>query len=253
MDAESPASGLPPQVSPERSAPTVAERTVALIEVILCSDYPTQFALNATFVALGFQAQNSKGSLNFSFVMALSLGDTAFLIGLMVLFLLAHGERPRDVFLGGRSVAREARAGIPLTLIAFGIALLVLVTVRAIAPWLHTVEHNPLQDLMRTPGNAAMFAGLVVIAGGVREELQRAFLLRRFERSLGGARVGVVVSSVAFGVGHFVQGVDAVIATALLGAFWGVVYLRRRSVVAPMVSHSGFDLLQVAQFLATGR
>ena len=65
---------------------------------------------------------------------ALSLGDTAFLIGLMVLFLLAHGERPRDVFLGGRSVAREARAGIPLTLIAFAIALLVLVNVRAIAP-----------------------------------------------------------------------------------------------------------------------
>jgi membrane protease YdiL (CAAX protease family) len=47
--------------------------------------------------------------------------------------------------------------------------------------------------------------------------------------------------------------VDAVIATALLGAFWGVVYLRRRSVVAPMVSHSGFDLLQVLQFVATGR
>src|SRR5258708_36247090 len=106
---------------------------------------------------------------------------------------------------------------------------------------------------MRTPGRALMFAGLVVVAGGVREELQRAFLLRRFERSLGGATVGLVVASAAFGVGHLVQGVDAVIATALLGAFWGVVYLRRRSVIAPMVSHSGFDLLQVVQFLGTGR
>ena len=33
------------------------------------------------------------------------------------------------------------------------------------------------------------------------------------------------------------------------GAFWGVVYLRRRSVVAPVVSHSGFNLLQIVQFL----
>jgi membrane protease YdiL (CAAX protease family) len=252
MDAESPLSDVSPQVSPHRSAPSVADRTVALIEVILCSDYPTQFALNATFLALGFHAQGPDG-LNFGFVMALSLADTVFLVGLIVLFLLAHGESPGDVFFDGKPFVAEARAGIPLTFVAFAIALLVLLAVRAAAPWLHTVEHNPLQDLMRTPGKALMFAGLVVVAGGIREELQRAFLLRRFERSLGGAKVGIVVASLAFGAGHFMQGVDAVIATALLGAFWGVVYLRRRSVVAPMVSHSGFDLLQVLQFVATGR
>ena len=62
------------------------------------------------------------------------------------------------------------------------------------APWLHTVEQNPLQDLIDTPRDAALFALVVVVAGGVREELQRAFLLRRFERWLGGARVGVVVA-----------------------------------------------------------
>jgi membrane protease YdiL (CAAX protease family) len=252
MNAESPVSDLSPEVSPRRTAPSVAERTVALIEVLLCSDYPTQFALNATFLALGFHAQGPNG-LNFGFVMALSLADTVFLVGLIVAFLLAHGESPTEVFFGGRPIAPEARAGIPLTFVAFAIALLVLLTVRAVAPWLHTVEHNPLQDLMRTPGNALLFAGLVIVAGGIREELQRAFLLRRFERSLGGANVGLVVASAAFGLGHLVQGVDAVIATALLGAFWGVVYLRRRSVIAPMVSHSGFDLLQVMQFMATGR
>jgi len=252
MEAESPVSDASPRVSPQRTAPTAAERTVALIEVILCSDYPTQFALNATFLALGFHAQGPDG-LNFGFVMALSLTDTVFLVGLIVLFLVAHGERPSEVFFGGKPFGPEVRLGIPLTFVAFAIALLVLLAVRAVAPWLHTVEHNPLQDLMRTPGKALMFAGLVVVAGGIREELQRAFLLRRFERSLGGAHVGIVVASIAFGAGHFVQGIDAVIATALLGAFWGVVYLKRRSVIAPMVSHSGFDLLQVLQFIAAGR
>ena len=252
MDAESPASPLSPD-APPHSTPTIAERTVALIEVLLCSDYPTQFALVASFTALGFHPQGPDGSLNIGFVMALSLADTVFLIGLMLTFLLAHGERPRHIFFGSRPIAAEARAAIPLTFVAFGIALLVLLSVRALAPWLHTVEHNPLQDLMRTPANAVLFAIVVVVAGGVREELQRAFLLRRFERWLGGSTVGLVVASAAFGMGHLVQGADAVIATALLGAFWGVVYLRRGSAVAPMVSHSGFDLLQVAQFLATGR
>jgi membrane protease YdiL (CAAX protease family) len=110
-----------------------------------------------------------------------------------------------------------------------------------------------LQDLVQTKRDAVLFAVVVVVAGGVREELQRAFLLRRFERWLGGARVGIVVTSAAFGAGHLLQGADAAIATALLGAFWAIVYLRRRSAVAPVVSHSGFNLLQLAQFLAIPR
>src|SRR6476661_4345736 len=141
MDGDSPITDASPQVSPQRSAPSIAERTVALIEVILCSDYPTQFALNATFLAMGFHAQGPDG-LNFGFVMALSLGDTVFLLGLVALFLVAHGESPSEVFFDGKRFATEARAGIPMIFIAFAIALVVLLSVRAIAPWLHTVEHN---------------------------------------------------------------------------------------------------------------
>ena len=34
------------------------------------------------------------------------------------------------------------------------------------------------------------------------------------------------------------------------GAAWGFVYLRRRSIVAPVVSHAGFNLAQIAKALA---
>jgi membrane protease YdiL (CAAX protease family) len=129
----------------------------------------------------------------------------------------------------------------------------VLLSIQRWAPSLRTVVNNPLQELLRSPRDAWMFAVVVVAAGGVREEIQRAFLLHRFSVWLGGPIVGVAVTSVAFGAGHLMQGIDATIATGLLGAFWGVIYLRRRSCVAPMVSHSGFDLVQIAQFLAVGR
>ena len=128
-----------------------------------------------------------------------------------------------------------------------------LVLIVGFAPSLHTVEHNPMQELLRSPRNAWIFAVVVIAAGGVREEIQRAFLLHRFEVWLGGGTVGVVVTSAAFGIGHLLQGVDAAIATGLLGAFWGLVYLRRRSAVAPMVSHAGFDLLQIIGFLGLAR
>jgi membrane protease YdiL (CAAX protease family) len=236
--------------SPGRNA---AARIVAFLEVLLCSDFPTQL-VTQSILAAGFgMTAGADQTLHIGFVLALSLVDTALLLGLIALFLYAHGERPRELFLGRRPVAGEAARGVPMILIALLLAAAVLLPVQHFVPWLHTVEHNPLQALIRTPRDAWLFALVVVVAGGVREEIQRAFLLHRFDEWLGGGGVGVVVTSVAFGLGHIIQGVDASLATAVLGAFWGIVYLRRRSVVAPMVSHAGFDLLQITQFIAAGR
>src|SRR5579864_2415056 len=89
-----------PRISTEPSPSRIVERAIALLEVLLCSDYPTQLALGTTFTAVGFAPYTSQGRLSVPYVVTLSLVDTAFLIGLMVLFLHAHGERAREVFLG---------------------------------------------------------------------------------------------------------------------------------------------------------
>lgn len=222
-----------------------AARIIALFEVIICSDYPTQIVLATAFASFGYTPFTHAHRLSVSYVVALSLIDTGLLVGLIVLFLRAHGERPRDIFLGRRPAAREAALGVPLIVAAFLLGITVLGLIQHFAPSLHTVPRNPLEDLIRSGRDAWLFALVVVVAGGVREELQRAFLLHRFSQSLGGAWVGVVVTSVAFGAGHLVQGRDAMVATGTLGAFWAVVYLARRSVLAPMVSHAGFDLIEI--------
>lgn len=239
-------------IAPVRPRPSPIARAIVLLEVIICSDYPTQLALSAAFAPFGLTAMGPDGALHIGFVVALSLIDTALLVGLILIFLYAHGERPRDIFLGRRKIATEAARGVPMILTAILIGITVLGSIQHFAPWLHTVANNPLRELIKSPRDAWLFALVVLVAGGVREEIQRAFLLHRFEVWLGGRTVGIIVASTAFGAGHLVQGVDAVIATGLLGAFWGIVYLRRRSVVAPMVSHAGFDLLQIGQFLLGG-
>ena len=70
-----------------------------------------------------------------------------------------------------------------------------------------------------------IFAFVVMIAGGVREEIQRGFVLRRFEQYLGGGAVGLAIFSALFGLGHLEQGYDVAISTGVLGAFWGAIYL----------------------------
>jgi membrane protease YdiL (CAAX protease family) len=239
----------PPVPDVDAPRPEIKQRIVALLEVLICSDVPTQLAISATLVALGYKPYGSSGELQVAFVVALSLIDAVFLIGLIVLFLYSHGESPRAVLFGRRRIAAEIAYGIPLTLIALGAGIGMLLAIQFFLPWLHSVEENPLAGLLRSPRDVWLFVLVVLVAGGVREEIQRAFLLHRFEGWLGGGTVGVIVTSVAFGAGHLLQGYDAAIVTGLLGAFWGVIYLRRRSVVAPMVSHAGFDLLQIVQFV----
>jgi membrane protease YdiL (CAAX protease family) len=70
---------------------------------------------------------------------------------------------------------------------------------------------------------------------------------RRFH--LGGVRQGLAMFSLTFGLLHLDQGLDVAAALGLLGLFWGLLYLRRRSVVMPMVNHACFNASQVAQVL----
>ena len=192
-----------------------------------------------------------EGRLSFAYIATLLLVDATLVIALIFWLLRRRGERPRDVFLGVRPVGAEIRLGIGLTAVVFALAVVVLSAARTFFPSLHNVKENPLQDLIQTPLQALLLAAVATISGGLREEIQRAFIVHRFEQYLGGAHIGLILYSLVFGLGHSLQGWDAVVATALLGLFWGSVYIARRSIVAPVVSHSGFNAAEIFVFLAT--
>jgi membrane protease YdiL (CAAX protease family) len=216
----------------------------ALFEVLMCSGYPTQLAIVAALQAVGIPS-TVDGELSPLFVFVVSGLDTVLLLGLVFAFLRRSNERPSAVFLGGRPVVGELAYGVLLVPALFILMALAQLLIQNLMPHLRNVPVNPFESLLESPLARAAFIILVVIAGGVREEFQRAFLLHRFEQRLGGGAVGVVVTSVAFGLGHTLQGLEAAIVTALLGACWGLVYLARRNVVANVTSHGLFNSLQV--------
>jgi uncharacterized protein len=246
----------PPESLPASPAVRLASserRLIALVEILLCSSVPTQLLLQVVMLGAGWNPTTPSGGFSLPFVVTLTLADTALLIALMVVLTRAHGESAAELWIGARPVWREAFLGLMLVPAVFVLVVVLLTTLRAFAPWLHNVPTNPLESLAAGGAiNAALFGLVAIIAGGLREELQRAFLLRRFEQHLGGVAVGVIVLSAAFGVGHWVQGRDAVITTGALGAFWSVVYLRRRSSVAPIISHAGFNSLEVFRIAVSG-
>ena len=224
----------------------------ALVEMVLCSGFLSQLALSIVVQALGIGHAGASGGLSLPFVAAVSLSDTVLVVGLMVWFTHRRGERPWALWIGSRPVLHEARIGLlsaPFLLLAVGAILGIL---QRVAPYLHNVPDNPLEAIARGSIAHAIGLGVVaVVAGAVREELQRAFLQDRFERHFGPPAAGVIVLSTLFGLGHVLQGWDAVIATAVLGAVWASVYVSRRSIVVPLVGHACFNSLEIVRMLAS--
>jgi membrane protease YdiL (CAAX protease family) len=220
-------------------------RTAALLEVLLCSGIPTQIAILTLLYGAGLAPTDAAGRLSIAFVVLLALLDSVLVVGLVLLFLWSHGERARPVLLGSRPPGREVAIGVWLIVPAFIVVTVVLSIVLLVAPWLRNVPRNPLEDLLTSSGHRLLFGVVVIIAGGLREEVQRAFILHRFEQRLGGGYLGLILFSVVFGLGHLDQGRDVAIATGTLGAVWGSIYLWRRSIVAPAVSHAGFNVLEI--------
>lgn len=239
-----------PSVIPVTRPVLPLDRLAALVEVVICSGFPSQIVLIVILRGFGLRMIAPDGRLSPSFVFTVSLLDALLVVSLVMFFLLVHHESPRQVLVGTRRPAREALFGIAILPAVLMFVTIVLMLLLQYAPWLHNVTRNPLEDMLRTRGDAIVFAIVVMVAGGVREEVQRGFIAHRFDQYLGGGALGVVIYSFFFGLGHVEQGYDAMIATGVLGLIWGFVYLARRSIVAPMVCHAGFNVAQLLKYLA---
>lgn len=224
-------------------------RWFAMLQAFLVCGIPTQLIVAAVLVLfVGMQPFDSDG-ISLEFFATLSLLDTALVVLLIRAFLLLSGEETADVFIGPRPVKGEILRGLALLPVVFLSVTGIMLGLRYLFPGLHNVAENQFASFLRSPLEAAIFIVVVVLAGGIREEVQRAFILHRFEQRLGGVYWGLGIFSIAFGALHINQGLDAAVAVGMLGLLWGVLYIKRRSAVMAMVNHATFDVAQIVQLV----
>jgi membrane protease YdiL (CAAX protease family) len=163
---------------------------------------------------------------------------------LIALFLRLEGRGFRELGFGARPPGREILLGLLLwPPVLIGSSLLSAGLLWAF-PALRSAGPNPLLGMIHTPGDVALFVVMSVLGGGLGEETVRAFVLRRFERYLGGVWVGLVLWSLAFGAMHQIQGLDKAIAVGFLGLFLGGIYIWRRDPLAAITIHAAFNVAQ---------
>lgn len=86
------------------------------------------------------------------------------------------------------------------------------------------------------------FTWLGVTAGIVEELLVRGYMMW-VVASLVPIWIAVVVTSIAFGIGHAYQGVSGILKTAAVGLFVGALYVMTGSIWVPMLVHAAVDVL----------
>jgi membrane protease YdiL (CAAX protease family) len=217
------------------------EKSLAVLEVLLLSGI-----FSSSLAILPF-SMFYRGKVNFMASDAKTLSAFLLLESTITFLLLAailgiHGERIRNMGLSWDRWKSNLSLGLALIPLLFLINVIVNSVFRVYLPKYY-MEQNPLTAIIHTPQQLILFIVAALIAGGIKEELQRAFILGRFNRYLGGAGVGLVLWSLAFGAGHYMQGAQGIAVTAIYGFAFGVIYLLRGSLIAPMVAHGTYDAL----------
>ena len=149
----------------------------------------------------------------------------------LFLLLRLEGEGFKELGLSGHQWPKHLGLGL-----LFGLGMFFALNV-ALGAVMQSLLPRPagtgptIMSFFNEPRNLLAWLPIGIFGGGVVEELQRIFIFTRFEKWLGrpGLILGIVLSSLMFGLGHRYQGLGIAISTAVSGAIFALVYLRRRS------------------------
>ena len=86
---------------------------------------------------------------------------------------------------------------------------------------------------------------LVVVVAVSEETIFRGYLILRIKAVTGSATAAVVISSIIFSLGHGYEGLGGAVTVGIMGAFFAVIYLWRKSLIAPITMHFMQDFIAI--------
>ncbi len=194
-------------------------------------------------MALSFFAVK-QGDLSFMLVAWATILRDAALVCLILFFLWRNGEPAERMGWNFKNFWREVAVGLSLFIpLFFGAGLLENVLQKAG----FSLPLTPVPSYM-TPGDMpkiVLAVCLVTVVAVAEETIFRGYLIMRFQDLNTGAPTAIVLSAFIFAIGHGYEGTAGVITVAVMGLAFALVYLWRRSLVAPMIMHCLVDFISI--------
>jgi uncharacterized protein len=171
----------------------------------------------------------------------------------LILFLLWRNREPFDrIGWTRRRLLREAALGVLLYVFFLGGSLLMSFGLGRVAPG-PPAAAIPWFLTARAWAEMPLALALLLVVAWSEETIYRGYLLYRFTGLTSRPATAVLLSSVLFGLGHGYQGLTGTGILCLMGIVLAIVYLWRRSLVAPFVMHFLHNLVKILLPLVIAR
>jgi len=199
---------------------------------------------SSLIVPIGFAVYGIGGQevlANASYLVLFLISEATLTLLIIWGFLHLNGETLKGLGWIFNQWKQEALIGLAFVPVLFASTFVMSLSFQLIFP-MYLTDVNPLLNLIQTRTDLILFLVSSIFVGGFKEEIQRAFVLNRFGSHLGGIYVGLILWSLFFAYGHMMQGVDNAAGAGVLGLIFGLLYIWRRSLVAPIVAHAVYDV-----------
>ena len=218
------------------------DRPQAVFEIIMASGIVSSFLVAMVFTSIFGRNSLTLTEMDVGFFMKFQMTESAVTFLILWMLMKLRGE----TFSGLGLCRKQWKTNVLLGTLAAPCLIVVSGIAGAVFQFFlpeYALEKNPLMDMIHSSRQLALFIFVTIVCGGIKEELQRAFILRRFRYHLGGTVVGLVVWSLVFGAGHYAQGAPGICVAVILGFVFGVLYLMRGNLVLPITAHSVYNTM----------
>ena len=104
------------------------------------------------------------------------------------------------------------------------------------------MNHLPKFLVFNGPEEILLVCVLIIVVAIAEETIFRGYLMLRFSRLTGSLSASVIISSVLFSLGHGYEGLATMVTIWISGMIVALIYVWRKSLVAPIVIHLLIDL-----------
>jgi uncharacterized protein len=185
----------------------------------------------------------NQGNISFMLTAVASILRDLSLLSLILFFLWRNGESILDIGWTLRDVRRDILLGFALFVpMSFGAAALdsILAAIGFSSP------STPLPSLEPNKSILEMLTALVLVAivAVTEETIFRGYLMLRFN-IFGSSLLSVLLSAFVFSLGHGYEGTAGVVTVGVLGVVFSLVYVWRKSLIAPITMHFFQDFVSI--------
>lgn len=194
-------------------------------------------------LAFSFAAGSSMKENFLLGVSGVMLSDLA-LVTLVCFFLWHNGEKFSKIGWVSKGYGKEIIIGVLLYIpLVYGLSY--------VEQWLQAAglsfPKGHVPSFLEPTGLGQQIAAtvMIIVVAVSEETIFRGYLILRFKSITRSLIATVVISSVIFSIGHGYEGAGGVVIVGIMGAVFAVIYLWRKSLVAPVVMHFMQDFLAI--------